>query len=226
MLVRLYADDQLWVVNKPNGLASLPHSGPEPHLVQQLQALEPGFWAVLTPLDRAASGAVLVARTPQAQRALQQAQEQGQVQVVFHALVLGNPAWDRRELDTPLRPNVGRRKRTVADPARGRPARTRVRVIERFGSHALVEVTPLTRVRHQVRAHLYAAGHPIAGDPLYGPGPEPGGVARHLALHARRLRFPHPGRGETMQVTAPYPAWWDAALDALRWEKALTRRDA
>ncbi len=121
---------------------------------------------------------------------------------------------------------LGRHRRVVPNPAGGGPARTWVRVIERFGSHALVEVVPLTRVRHQVRAHLYAAGHPIAGDPLYGPGPEPGGVARHLALHARRLRFPHPQGDETVQVTAPYPSWWDAALDALRWEKALTRRDA
>ncbi len=224
----LYADAQVLVVNKPTGVLAAPGGGPEqryPHVPGLLQPQWGPLWVVQR-LDRLASGALLLARTPQARRALGQAFEAGQVAWIFHALVRGNPAWGERVVDLPLRVNVGRRKRSVPDPRRGQPARTALRVIERFGSHALVEARPLTRRRHQVRAHLFAVGHPVVGDPLYGPGPLPEDPLPHLALHARRLVFPGPHTGHWHKVTAPYPSTWAAALDALQWEKALVDDDA
>ncbi len=222
----LYADEHMLMVNKPPGLLTAPGGDPaQPHVVAALTPEWGPLWVVHR-LDRAASGALVLARTPQARRALGQAFEAGRVVQVFHALVRGNPDWAERVVEVPLRVNVGRRKRSVPDPRRGQPARTALRVLERFGSHALVEARPLTRRRHQVRAHLFAVGHPVAGDSLYGPGPLPEDPLPHLALHARRLEVPHPLTGEAVRVTAPYPPAWEAGLDALRWEKALVDRDA
>jgi len=222
----LYADDAVLVINKPVGLLAIP-DGYDPQKQHVRALLEPDWgrlWVVHR-LDKETSGAMLLARTPEAHKALNRAFEQREVTKVYHALVRGNPEWQTKEVSWPLRPNVGRRKRTVVDPRRGREARTSFRVLERFGSHALVEAIPHTDRRHQIRAHLYALGYPILGDPLYGPGREPDDLLPHLGLHARRLVFPHPQTGEIVRVTAPYPSTWDAALEALRLEKAWVDKD-
>lgn len=223
----LYADDVVLVVFKPAGLLAAPGGGgaeARPHVPGLLSPTWGPLWVVQR-LDRDAAGVLLLARTPQARRALGRALDAGRVQRVFHALVRGNPPWAQRDLTWPLRVNVGRRKRTVVAARGGRPAHTVVRVLERFGSHALVEAQPRTHRRHQVRVHLYAAGHPVAGDPLYGPGPLPEDPLPGLALLARHLRFPHPLTGQEVRVRAPDPPGWAQALDALRWEKALVDRE-
>ena len=222
----LFADAQVLVVHKPAGLLAAPAGAGQsqhPHLPGLLRASWGPVW-VVHPLERGASGGMVLARTPTARAALRRAFEAGDAYLVFHALVRGDPPWKERRVTLPLRVQVGRRKRTVIDPQRGRAARTDVRVLARFGSHALVEVRPWTRWRHQIRAHLFALGHPIAGDPLYGPGPQPSDPLAGLALHARRVVFPHPVTGEERRFTVPYPEAWARALDALHWEKALLGR--
>ncbi len=221
----LHADDQVLVVAKPPGLLVAPGGDARfAHLVQILTPQWGPLWVVHR-LERAVSGAVMLARTPAARKVLARAWAQGRAGLIYHALVRGNPAWARRELTWPLRVNVGRRKRSVVDPRRGRPATTAVRVLRRFGSHTLVEARPHPALRHQVRVHLFAAGHPIAGDPLYGPGPLPEDPLPRLALHARRAFWVHPTTGAELQVTALYTADWEAALEALRWEQALVDRE-
>jgi len=217
----VYADEEVLVVHKPPGILAAPGGNESiPDVLEMLRDPWGPLWVVQR-LDRQASGALLLARTPEARRTLRKAFEAGEVKWIFHALVRGNPPWAERMVTLPLRVNVGRRKRSVPDPRQGKPARTAVRVIERFGSHALVEVRPITWRRHQIRAHLFALGHPIAGDPLYGPGLLPQDPLPFLALHARRVIFPHPATGHQRRVTVAYPSLWEAALDALRWEKAL-----
>ncbi|NPA06429.1 MAG: RluA family pseudouridine synthase [Chloroflexi bacterium] len=222
----LHADEDVLVINKPVGLLSIP-DGYDPNKPHVRALLEPewGRLWIVHRLDKDTSGVMVLARNADAHKRLNRAFEQGEVTKVYHALVRGNPDWQTKEAAWPLRPNVGRRKRTVVDPRRGKPARTHFRVLERFGSHALVEAIPLTGRRHQIRAHLYALGHPIVGDPLYGPGPLPEDPLPHLGLHARRLVFPHPRTQETIAVTAPYPATWDRAFEALLFEKAWVDRD-
>ncbi len=219
----LYQDEDLLVVVKPAGLRSTPDGWDPslPHLRGLLASQYGRLWLVHR-LDKDASGVMVLARNPEAHRALNQQWEARTVDKVYHALVRGEPAWRQRTVDLPLRPNVGRRKRTVVD-TRGKPAQTTLRVIRRWSGFALLEARPHTGRRHQIRAHLYAIGHPIVGDPLYGPGPQAGDPIRRLALHARRLTFQHPRAAQPLSFTAPHPEDFNAALEQLdAWEVLLS----
>ncbi len=216
----LYHDDDVLVVAKPAGLLSLA-DGYQPHLPYVRALLEPDWgpvWPVYT-LDKEASGVLVLARNREALKALQEQWQQGGLTCLFHALVRGQPEWREYTARHPLRTNVGRRKRTVVDPKRGRPAETRFRVLEPFGRYTLLEALPRTWHRHQIRAHLYALGHPVAADPLYGPGRLPEDPIDRLALHARRVVFTHPHEGREIHITCEHPRDWQQALEALRMEQ-------
>jgi RluA family pseudouridine synthase len=210
----LHADEVLLVVSKPAGLLSLP-DGYDPALPHLRSLLEPAWgrlWIVHR-LDRDTSGVLALARSAEAHRALSLQFQKRRTEKIYHALVWGLPAWDEITLEMPLRPNTGRRKRTAVDETRGLPARTEVRVLRRMEVRALVEARPRTGRRHQIRAHLYAAGHPVVGDPLYGRGSplQIPGLSR-LGLHAYSLGLQHPRTGRFVTFQAPYPPDFEQAL--------------
>jgi 23S rRNA pseudouridine1911/1915/1917 synthase len=126
--------------------------------------------------------------------------------------VRGTPDWDTIVVDQPLQPDGDRRHRTVIDAARGKPAVTRLRVIERFDQHTLIEAAPETGRTHQIRVHLAFQGYPIVADALYGDGQGVNGLTR-LGLHARSLSFEHPITHEVMHFDARYPEDFAAALN-------------
>jgi 23S rRNA-/tRNA-specific pseudouridylate synthase len=100
----------------------------------------------------------------------------------------------------------------------GRASTTGYRVRERFNGWTLLEVDLITGRTHQIRVHLEAIGHPIAGDPVYGTGTSrrgPDGLER-LFLHAWRLEFSSPSRGDLIRVTAELPPELEAPLATLR----------
>jgi RluA family pseudouridine synthase len=229
----LWADAELLAVNKPAGLPSLPegYDAEAPHLIAVLAPAFGQLWVVHR-LDRDASGVILLARTPAAHRALSIQFEERTVVKVYHALVVGAPAWEERTVRLPLRADGDRRHRTVVDPQEGKPAVTRFRVLERFGRHTLLEATPETGRAHQIRVHLAAQGLPIVADPLYGDGqalylsaikpgyrgsgtPERPLLAR-LGLHACALTVQHPTTGATLHFGAPYPKDLAATLRQLK----------
>jgi len=215
----LYVDDVLLVINKPAGLPSLP-DGYDPAAPHVRSLLEPHFgrvWIVHR-LDRDTSGVLLLARSAGAHRLLNMQFDQRQVKKVYHALVNGSPDWDEKMVDLPLRVNVGHKHRTAVDPARGKPAVTHLRVMERFAGYALVEAAPETGRTHQIRAHLVAAGYPLLADELYGSQTESQAAPPmpRLALHARALTFMHPVQGILLRVESPYPEDFTQALERLR----------
>jgi len=199
----IHQDAALVVVDKPPGLLTIPGNDLRfPHL-RGLVERDFGPVRVVHRLDRLTSGLVVFARTAEAHRALNDQFARHAVEKTYLALVWGDPPWKAIEINTPLRENVGRRKRTMVDTARGKPSLTRVQVLRRGDGWTLLEITPRTGRRHQIRAHLYHIGFPIVGDPLYGvPPPRPAPIAR-LGLHATRLTFTHPLSGEPITVTAP-----------------------
>ena len=213
----LSVDDSLLAVNKPAGLLCLP-DGYQPELPHLRTLLEPTYgplWIVHR-LDKDTSGVLLLARTTAAHRTLSLQFENRQVQKTYHALVRGSPSWQEKTMDAPLRSAVGRRKRTIIDPHRGKPAVTHFRVLKRFSGYSLVEAIPLTGRTHQIRAHLYALGNAIVRDALYGSlADDPTLPIQRTALHARRISLLHPHTDRELTVTAPYPEDFAACLASL-----------
>lgn len=211
----LYRDEALLVVAKPAGLLSLPdgYDPDKPYLQSLLEPAWGRLWMVHR-LDRPASGVLVLARSADVHRHLNGQFARRQVSKIYHALVTGKPAWEVNKVTLPLRANVGRRNRTAVDHSQGKSASTQLRVLEAFNQHALVEACPATGRRHQIRAHLYARGHPILSDSLYGTG-EISPLIDRLALHARSLQFSHPQTQESVCFEAPYPADFSAALRKL-----------
>jgi RluA family pseudouridine synthase len=229
----LWSDEDLLVVDKPARLLVIPdgYDPDKPHLAAILAAEHGRLWIVHR-LDRDTSGVIVLARNPGAHRALNDQFSTNQVEKTYHALVLGDPAWDQTTANLPLRPNGDRRHRTVIDSIKGKPAVTHLKVLERFDGYALVEARPQTGRTHQIRAHLSNMDLPILADSLYGDGTplflsalKPGyrssgegerPLIDRLALHAWYLTFQHPCTQERLHVQAPYPKDFSLALKQLR----------
>lgn len=203
-LVVLHEDAQLIAIDKPAGMPSTPTRVAAvgtalETLRAQLAARDgrrPRLWPVHR-LDAGTSGVLVFTRDKNAAAALSEAFRVGRVEKEYVALVDGRMAEEEGRVELPLRTVRGR---AVVDPA-GKPALTDWSAIERSDERSLVRLRPLTGRMHQLRAHLSAVGHPIAGDRLYGGSPAP-----RLMLHASTLRLPHPKQGKFMNLTAPLPA--------------------
>ena len=218
----IWSDESLMVINKPAGILTIPDGyDPElPHLKKLLAAQYGQLWIVHR-LDRDTSGVIVLARSASAHRSLNTQFQNRQVVKIYHALVEGNPDWEQRTVDLPLKVNVGRRHRTVVDRQAGKASLTGLKVLERFGSYCLMEAAPQSGRRHQIRAHLAVLGLPIVGDDLYGSDAQlptskldsftAGGeisdnlLLSRIGLHAMSIEFMHPVNHQISQFTAPYP---------------------
>jgi tRNA pseudouridine32 synthase / 23S rRNA pseudouridine746 synthase len=203
----LHADGALLAADKPAGLATIPERDPSADcLVARLRA-EHGPLLVVHRLDKDASGVVVFARTPAAHRALCMQFEARTVSKSYVALVHGEVAGEAGRIEAPLR-SFGS-GRTGVDHAAGKPSTTTWRVLERRPGLTLLELQPLTGRRHQLRAHLHALGHPIAGDTRYGNACSRDGRGAaafpRLMLHARLLTLDHPVSGERLVLRAEPP---------------------
>jgi tRNA pseudouridine32 synthase/23S rRNA pseudouridine746 synthase len=229
----LYQDQALLVINKPAGLSTLPdgYNPSLPHVKKLLEEKLGRLWIVHR-LDKDTSGVLLLARTAEAHRALNTQFEKHLVSKLYHALIVGNPAWQEKTVSLPLCLNGDRQHRTVVDLQEGKPAITHLKVLERFSLHCLMQAIPETGRTHQIRAHLSAMGLSILGDKLYGsrintkageiihPFPQGGEISKMLAgsmaLHAKTLEVNHPLSGERLKLTAPYPDAFIIVLQKLR----------
>lgn len=206
----VYQDEHLLVLDKPAGLLCVPGRGPDKQdcLSARAQALWPAA-LVVHRLDQATSGLVLMALGLAAQRTLGQAFALQQVDKRYQAWVQGlvtAPAspggWG--EIDAPLAPDWPNRPRQIVDAERGKPSRTRWRVLQQDAARgkALLELQPLTGRTHQLRVHLAHIGHPILGDALYADAATQA-LAPRLMLHAQQLALAHPASGAPMQWLSP-----------------------
>lgn len=214
----LFEDALLLAVAKPRGLPTLPGGGL--YLEHTLLAVVRRRAPEASPmhrLGRDTSGVVLFTRTAAAAGVVQAAFRGRRIDKTYLALCAGHPARDRFTVEAPIgevaHPLLGTLH--AAAPG-GRHARSHVRVLERRGPPggppcALAEVVIETGRPHQIRIHLAHAGHPLLGDPLYGPGgvPLPGSTALPgdpgYLLHALRLGFDHPADGRRLVIECPPP---------------------
>ena len=196
----LHADAHCIVVDKPAGLPAVPGRPQALHdcAFTRVQALHPDA-RVVHRLDMATSGLLLFARGEDAQRALSRAFEQRRVHKRYVAVVRGEMPAPAGEIELPIGAHWPDRPRRHVDPAKGRAALTRYRVLAVQDGRTGVELEPVTGRTHQLRVHLAAIGHPILGDALYAPAAVQAAAPR-LLLHASELAFAHPGTGEMFEV--------------------------
>jgi tRNA pseudouridine32 synthase/23S rRNA pseudouridine746 synthase len=207
----LHADAALVVADKPAGVLSVPGRGADKQdcMAARVQAAFPDA-LIVHRLDMATSGLLLFARGPAMQRTLSMAFERREVDKRYVAVVAGMPegpagadGW--ASIDFPLAADWPNRPRQQVDAERGRPSRTRWRVLGPgpLPGTTRLELEPVTGRSHQLRVHLAALGHPIVGDTLYAP-PAVAAAAPRLLLHASELAFDDPrGGGRLRFFSAP-----------------------
>ena len=222
----LFEDDDVLVLSKPSGLPVLPGGFfLENTLLRLVRERYGRTCSPLHRLGRGTSGAILFIRNVLAARSLTLAMFERRILKVYLALASGTGMPDAFTVDAPIGPVPHTLPLTVnAYRPDGRPSISYIRVIRRFPDHntALLEVTIPTGRPHQIRIHLSYAGYPLVGDPLYRPGgiPRAEGVedewtttpgATGYLLHSWKIRFPHPAKGEEVEVVSPPPALLDPA---------------
>jgi tRNA pseudouridine32 synthase/23S rRNA pseudouridine746 synthase len=199
----IYRDDSLIVVNKPAGLLAVPGRGADKQdcLASRVQTELPDA-LVVHRLDMATSGLLLFARGTEMQRRLSQLFRERLVAKRYVAVVSGRLEPSSGEINLPLIGDWPNRPRQKVDFATGKPSHTRYRVLAHDVSTdtSRVELEPVTGRTHQLRVHLAAIGHPIAGDALYG-----GCASGRLLLHASMLCFAHPLSGELLTLVSEPP---------------------
>jgi 23S rRNA pseudouridine1911/1915/1917 synthase len=220
-LVVPYEDEHLLVVDKPAGLVVHPAAGHHTGtLVHGLLAydVEGGDEAerpgIVHRLDRDTSGLLVVARSPEAHRRLEEMVRRRELTREYVALVIGRPRSWRGTIDAAIGRDRHDALRHSLDTAVPRDAVTHFEVEELIEGYALLRVTLETGRTHQIRVHLAAIELPVAGDPTYGRAGELG-LDRQF-LHAARLAFTHPFTGEQVDVASPLPADLESALATLR----------
>jgi 23S rRNA pseudouridine1911/1915/1917 synthase len=203
-----YEDDDLLVVDKPPGVVVHPARGHQTGTLAQALAEvaaggEPGRAGIVHRLDRDTSGLLVVARSPEAHRRLKAALQRRAILREYLALVEGRPPARTGTIDAPIGRDRRHRTRMSTDTDDPRAAVTHFAIEEALPGTTLLRVRLETGRTHQIRAHLKAIGHPVAGDPEYGHAGVLG-LERQF-LHAERLAFEHPVTGERIDVRSPLP---------------------
>ena len=210
-----YEDEHLLVVDKPAGLVVHPSPGhDEGTLVHALVGKIAGGDVPERPgivhrLDRDTSGLLVVARSEEAYRRLQELVRRRRLERRYLALVKGRPRSRRGRIEAPIGRDRHEPTRRSLDTDTPRQAVTHFEVERLLPGHALLAVTLETGRTHQIRVHLAAIDLPVVGDSVYGvPDPELG----RQFLHAASLAFPHPFGGERVEAESPLPEELQAAL--------------
>jgi len=223
----LHKDDHVIILNKPAGLAVQGGSGTTRHVDGMLDALKFGLTErprLVHRLDKDTSGLLVLARTQNAARQLTEAFRSKDVRKAYWGIVVGIPEREQGRVDLPLgkRGSAGG-ERMVVDEAEGKHAVTLFKIVDKAGRRACwLEMEPITGRTHQLRVHMEAIGTPILGDGKYGgseaflTGAE---IAAQLHLHARAIRFPHPGGG-LFTITAPLSEHMKATWDYLGFDES------
>lgn len=219
----VYQDDDLAVINKPQGMTVHAGNGTKGDtlvnaLLFHLDNLS-GINGVIRPgivhrIDKNTSGLLVVAKNDRAHISLAKQLEDKTCRRVYVALLEGNLKSDSGEIDTFIgRDPSARTKMTVLKT--GRRAITDYKVLTRYSGYTLCEFSLKTGRTHQIRVHAKYLGHPIVGDPEYGYKNCKFNLKGQL-LHAQKLEFIHPSTGEKMVFSAPIPDYFTKVLKSLK----------
>ncbi|MDH5423672.1 MAG: 23S rRNA pseudouridine(1911/1915/1917) synthase RluD [Gammaproteobacteria bacterium] len=227
----VYEDDDLLVINKPEGMVVHPAAGNWSGTLQNALLYYAGILAtvpragIVHRLDKDTSGLLVVAKNLKAHRSLIEQLQARTVHREYHAIVNGVMTAGGT-IDEPIARDARERKR-MAVREEGKEAITHYRIIEKFRRHTHIRVYLETGRTHQIRVHMSSIRYPLVGDTLYGSRAiVPKGASEELiatihgfkrqALHAAKLGLIHPATGEEMEWEVPLPDDLLAVLNALK----------
>ena len=221
----VYEDDDLLVVNKPKGMVVHPAAGnPSGTLVNALLwhcgenlsgingTKRPG---IVHRIDKDTSGLLVVAKNDSAHIKLSEQVAAHTMTRIYSAVVYGRFPDSSGIIDAPIGRSQKDRKKFAVTEKNSKEAVTEYTVIEEIGNFTYLELRLRTGRTHQIRVHMSSIGHPVAGDPVYGPQK----VIKELrgqCLHAGVLGFIHPSTGEYMEFRSGLPDYFTSFLDRLR----------
>ena len=223
-----FEDADLLVVNKPQGMVVHPAPGHAEHtlvnaLLHHCEGQLSGINGVLRPgivhrIDKDTSGLLIVAKNDFAHASLAEQIAAHSFKREYRAVVHGTMKSPEGVVDAPIgRSERDRKKMAVTasrsgPPKNSKPARTHYSLVQQYDRFADLSLALETGRTHQIRVHMAHIGHPVAGDPVYGPQPPARGL-QGQCLHARLIGFMHPRTGEYIEMEAELPAWY---IDFLR----------
>ena len=208
-----YEDKDLLVVNKPKGMVVHPANGNESgtlvnalmyHCKDSLSGINgeirPG---IVHRIDKDTSGLLVVAKNDFTHEHLARQFKEHSINRVYNAIVYGNVKNDEGDIDAPIGRHKTDRKKFCVTPVNSKNAFTHYKVLERMNGYTLIEAKLKTGRTHQIRVHMQSIGHPLAGDPVYGPK----SVIKELdgqALHAGTIGFIHPSTNRYIEFNSPW----------------------
>ena len=224
----LYEDKDIIVINKPQGMVVHPAAGHyEGTLVNALLhhcgdlsgvggVIRPG---IVHRIDKDTSGILVAAKNDAAHDGLSAQWRVHSIKRIYHAILHGMIAENQGVIDAPIGRHPRDRKKMAVEPKNGKNAVTHYQVLERlpFAQCTYTQLELETGRTHQIRVHMSHLGHPVVGDPVYGPKKSP--YLRLLngqALHAKLLGFNHPISGEYLEFNSELPAYFQQLLEELR----------
>lgn len=218
----VYEDEDVIVVNKPQGMVVHPAAGHPSHtlvnallyhtrdLADSPEGFRPG---IVHRIDKDTSGLLMVAKNAAARESLEKQLAAKSNKRQYLAIVHGNFAEEEGTIDAPIGRNPKDRKQ-MAVVEKGKSAVTHFRVLEQYQGYSLVECQLETGRTHQIRVHMAYIGHPLAGDPLYGPRKTLPGHGQFL--HAKTLGFEQPSTGEWLEFSVQPPEIFQQTVADLR----------
>ena len=221
----VYEDDDLMVINKPRGMVVHPAPGHTSgtlvnavlsHAGESLSSingvLRPG---IVHRIDKDTSGLILVCKNDFSHKALAKQLEEHSITRRYHAICSGRLKEEQGTVSAPIGRDEKNRKQQAINYKHGKEAITHYRLLENLQNASLLECRLETGRTHQIRVHMKSIGHPLLGDPLYGPKKYLYAI-KGQALHAMVLGFVHPRSGEYMEFSADYPEDFQKLLNKLR----------
>lgn len=221
----VYEDDDLMVINKPRGMVVHPAPGHTSgtlvnavlsHAGESLSSingvLRPG---IVHRIDKDTSGLILVCKNDFSHKALAKQLEEHSITRRYHAICSGRLKEEQGTVSAPIGRDEKNRKQQAINYKHGKEAITHYRLLENLQNASLLECRLETGRTHQIRVHMKSIGHPLLGDPLYGPKKNLYAI-KGQALHAMVLGFVHPRSGEYMEFSTDYPEDFQKLLNKLR----------
>ena len=215
----MYEDDDLIVINKPQNMVV--HPAPGHYTGTLVNALMfhcgdnlSGINGVLRPgivhrIDKDTSGVLVIAKSDLAHKGLSEQLAEHSMKRVYNAIVYNSFSEESGTVDRNIDRSKNDRKKMAVVMQGGRNAVTHYKVIEKLGKYTLVELQLETGRTHQIRVHMSYIGHPLLGDPVYGPKKCPFNLNGQV-LHAKVLGFIHPRTGEYMEFNSELPDYFSS----------------